>query len=123
MAETTDSISREEVYDIVRDSIGLPNPTVNPPGDVQMPTVEYLRKKQAEQAQYQVAGLLAPPAFEPINTIPGFEKEHKEYQLNHCVEVLQEANRICKDEILMKEIRLFIRQKRDEAATLLDEIG
>lgn len=112
----TNSITREEVYDIVRDSIGIPNPTANSPSD--MMTVEQFNKQRAEQAQYAVAGLLAPPAFEPIQTA-----EDRQYQLARYVEVLQEATRIRRDEILMKEIRLFIRQKRDEAATLLDEIG
>ena len=122
MAETAGFITREEVYDIVRDSIGLPHQNQlppNPPCDAQVPTMEYLMKQQAEKAQCQAQyGLLVPPGFEPIQTA-----EDRQYQLARYVEVLQEATRIRRDEVLMKEIRLFIRQKRDEAATLLDEIG
>lgn len=110
MSQTTDSITREEVYDIVRDSLGLPHPTANPPADVQ--TVAEFNKQRTEQAQYQVAGILAPAQIADRN-----------WELSRCVDVLQEATRIRRDEVLMKEIRLFIRQKRDEAATLLDEIG
>ena len=125
MAETTNSITREEVYDIVRDSIGIPNPTANSPSD--MMTVEQFNKQQAERAQYQVGGLIAPssifPPPPPVCNIDPSHIEARHWYLDKCINVLQESNRIRSDEALMKEIRAFIRQKRDEAADLLDKIG
>lgn len=131
MAETAGFITREEVYDIVRDSIGIPNQNQlppNPPCDAQVPTVEWLMKQQAEKAQYNAVGLPHPPPpfsgfLAPPPTAAVISWEERQYQLNHYVEVLLESNKIRHDEALMKEIRAFIRQKRDEAATLLDEIG
>lgn len=121
---TTNSITREEVYDIVRDSIGIPNQNQLPPNpptcDAQMPTMEYLRKRQAEQTQFQVGGFIAPP---PVCDIDPAHTEARHWYLDKCINMLQEANRIRHDEVLMKEIRAFIRQKRDEAADLLDNIG
>ena len=44
------------------------------------------------------------------------------HRMNHCVEILQEALTIRANGPLMSEIRLFLRERKDEITTLLDGI-
>lgn len=55
--------------------------------------------------------------------IPAPEVQLRRHYIVKCIATLQEADSIRKNDNLMKEIRAFIRQQRDEAADLLDKIG
>lgn len=129
------------VYDIVRDQLVALNEKTRqyaerraealkaaealkplPPGAIVGRPIgpqEYLGQQNAPFMQ------LPPPATpEPVpDQIPEFAAEQRDWYLEKCVSALQEANRIRRDEALMKEIRAFIRRKRDEVSNLLDEIG
>lgn len=51
------------------------------------------------------------------------QRDQRQWYLHRCVEALQEANKIRADDALMKELREYLRQKRDDLALLLDNIG
>lgn len=55
----------------------------------------------------------------PVDTT----QEQHWYHISRCVDVLKEAAQIRRDDALMKEIREWVRQQRDQMAVLLDEIG
>lgn len=123
------------VYDIVRDQLAALNEKTRqygerraealkppPPGAILGRPIgpqEYLGQQNAPFMQ-----LPPPPAPEPVpDAIPEFAAEQRDWYLEKCVSALQESNRIRRDEALMREIRAFIRRKRDEVSDLLDEIG
>lgn len=127
-ATSLDHMTTERVYDIVRDQLAALNEKQravealrHPPGAIVGRPIgpqEYLGQQNAPFMQ------LPPPVPEPVpDQIPEFAAEQRDWYLEKCVSALQEANRIRRDEALMKEIRAFIRRKRDEVSDLLDEIG
>jgi len=49
--------------------------------------------------------------------------EGREYLMHRTFEVLREASRIRRDDKLMAELRIWLRQQRDELGAFLDELG
>lgn len=91
-------------------------------------TKEYFDKVRASythQAQADIIPYINQAPIGQIGVTASLEEQRNQHMwyLTRCIETLQEARKIQRDEKLMKELREFIRRKRDELAITLDEIG
>lgn len=88
------------------------------------------KMKDMYEQQNRAAGVLTGPLLLPSDVPrvcdvvePSPPALARYWQLDKFVNTLQEANRIRRDEALMKEIRMYLRMKKEEASNLIDEIG
>ena len=129
MANEPDDVTKEyvdatkdRVYDIVRDQlVAALNEKTRQFGAVKAQTQGFDALAVPLTVPGALTGplIMAPPTCD-ANPSPALARQ---WQLDKHVTTLQEANRIRRDEALMREIRMYLRMKKEEASNLIDEIG
>lgn len=121
MADHPDHITTERVYDIVRDQLVALNEKQREFGAVKAQAQGFDALAAPLTAPGVLTGplIMAPPTCDAVPS-PALARQ---WRLDKHVTTLQEANRIRRDEALMREIRMYLRMKKEEAANLIDEIG